>query len=257
MDKPKINSNIIGQVGHSFDIILESMVGSTGYGWCLKAMPAGVELISTENMPIRAGIAPTRQIFTFAALKPMKDKLIEFDLLCLFDLSRDCADHAIFEVDIHDVDENDALKKEIGGHKFLKGSGAMVHARPIPPYGFADSEKAILLYGFPPSPLYGYPVSDCSPSVIESKTNCLLKYGNPFGVAVDEAECNLKYGYPVVKYGYPPIYKYGFPMSNTAGDTLSVKEDARNCIVKYGTPFGVANNDEDCVLKYGFPVKKN
>jgi hypothetical protein len=256
MENPKINSNVIGQVGHSFDIILESMVGSTGYGWCLKHMPAGVELISTDNMPIRAGIAPTRQIFTFAAIKPLKRGTIEFDLLCLYDLSRESADHQIYLVDIHDKDENDALKNEIGGQKFLKGSGAMVHARPIPPYGFADSEKAILLYGFPPSLLYGYPVPDSCVSVIESKNNCVLKYGNPFGVAVDEAECNLKYGYPVVKYGYPPIYKYGFPMSKATGETFTVKEDAKNCIVKYGTPFGVADKAEDCTLKYGFPVQK-
>lgn len=254
MDKSKTNSYIIGQVGHSFDIILESMVGSTGYGWCLKALPDGIELMSTSDMPVRAGIAPTRQIFTFAALKPMKHMAIKFDLLCLYDLSQPAADEATYEIDVHDVDENDALKKEIGGQRFLKGSGAMVHARPVPPYGFADSEKAVLLYGFPPYPLYGYPIPDLAPSIIESKTNCLVKYGNPFGVAVDEAECNLKYGYPVVKYGYPPVYKYGFPLSNVKGETIEVKEDTKNCILKYGTPFGVANNEKDCVLKYGFPV---
>lgn len=254
MDKPKINPTIIGQVGHSFDIILESMVGSTGYGWCLKAMPDGIELISTEDVPVKKGIAPTRQIFTFAALKPMKNKAIEFELLCLYNLSQPAADKAIYEIEVHDVDENDVLKKEIGVHKFLRGSSAMVHAKPIPPYGFTDPGKIIPLYGFPPNPLYGYPVSDFAPSIIASQTNCLVKYGNPFGVAVSDAECNLKYGYPVVKYGYPPIYKYGFPMSNAQGETIKVKADAKNCVVKYGTPFGVANSENECTLKYGFPV---
>jgi len=169
MENTKENSTIIGQVYQSFDLILESMVGSTGYGWCLKSMPAGIELISTENIPIRTGVAPVRQIFTFAALKPLKNGLIEFDLLFLPDLSREAADHAAFRIDIHDKDENDVLKNEIGGQKFLKSTGAMVHAKPAIPYGFVDSEKAILLYGFPPG-------SNCNVSVIHSDTNCLLKW---------------------------------------------------------------------------------
>lgn len=256
MENKNNNSTVTGQVGYSFDIILESMVGSTGYGWCLKHMPDGVELISTDNVPIRTGVALVRQIFTFAAIKSLKNGLIEFDLLCLFDLSRESADHTTFRIDIHDKDESDKLKNEIGGHKFLTGSGAMLHSRPIPPYGFADSNKAILLYGFPPTLLYGYPpASDCATSVILSEANCMIKYGNPFGIAFDESECNLKYGYPIMKYGYPPIYKYGFPLSDASGKELTIKEDANNCIVKYGTPGGVANKAEDCVLKYGFPVK--
>ena len=249
---------IITTIGTSFDIILESQVGSTGFGWCLKAIPAGVELAAIENVSLSEHISlgcKTRQIFTFVAVSPLKEGEIEFDLLRLTHPHCQIADTVTYHVYVHDEDENDALKKEIGGQKFVKGAGAMVHARPIPPYGFADSEKAILLYGFPPSPLYGYPPPDSGISVIESRTNCMLKYGNPFGVAVDEAECNLKYGYPVVKYGYPPIYKYGFPMTKVSGEQYTVKEDAQNCIVKYGTPYGVANKAEDCVLKYGFPVQ--
>ena len=249
---------IICTIGTSFDIILESQVSSTGFGWCLKSIPAGVELAAIEAISLSQHISPgfkERTIFTFAAVKPLKEGIIGFDLLRLTHPNCEIADTVNYTVYVHDKDENDVLKKEIGGEKFVKGAGAMVHAKPIPPYGFADSEKAILLYGFPVNPLYGYPTATCGPSVLESKANCLLKYGNPFGVAADEAECNLKYGYPIVKYGYPPVYKYGFPMSNSAGISLTVKEDAQNCIVKYGTPFGVANKAEECVLKYGFPVQ--
>jgi len=249
---------IICTVGTSFDIILESQVGSTGFGWCLKSLPDGVELAAIERMPLSQNVSPgckEKQIFTFVAVDPLKKGTIEFDLLRLTNPHCEIADTVTYTIYVHAEDENDLLKKEIGGSKFVKGAGAMVHAKPIPPYGFADAEKAILLYGFPPTQLYGYPPPDLTDSVIESKTNCILKYGNPFGVATDEAECNLKYGYPVVKYGYPPIYKYGFPMTDTSGKTLTVKEDAQNCIVKYGTPFGVANKPEDCTLKYGFPVQ--
>ena len=242
-------TNIIGQVGHSFDIILESMVGSTGYGWCLKSMAAGIELTSTDNMPVRTGIAPVRQVFTFAALKPVKNGIIEFDLLCLFDLTRESADHHDYTINIHDVNENDVLKNEIGGHKFIKGSGAMFHEKPIIPYGVIKPGKVIPLYGFPPE-------SGLSTTMIHSQANCMLKYGNPFGVALEEAECTLKYGYPLMKYGYPPIYKYGFPLSGSAGEKFMIKENAANCSVKYGTPGGIAKNAEECVLKYGFPVKE-
>ncbi|MFA6336020.1 MAG: hypothetical protein WCX48_10820 [Bacteroidales bacterium] len=251
--KPTIDASaVIAQLGHSFDIILESMVGSTGYGWCLKGIPAGVELISTENVPIRKGVAPVRQIFTFAAIEPIKGGLIEFDLLCLYNLSCEIADHSAYQVYIYREDENDELARKIGSSRFIKGTGTMVHAKPIPPYGFADCEKAILLYGFPPDN------SKC-PGIIDSKANCLLKYGNPFGVSTDESECQLKYGYPITtKYGYPPpIYKYGFPLTNKCGENYVIKEDKDNCIVKYGIPPGnVSTNNEDCIVKYGFPEKK-
>lgn len=239
-------STIIAVVDHSFDVILESMVGSTGYGWCLKSLPDGVELISTTNVPVRQGVAPVRQIFTFAALKPIKKGVLKFDLLCLHTLSRDIADHATYNVEIHDKKENDELANEIGGQKFLKGAGAMLHAGPAMPYGFPDSDKtALLLYGFPNAD------ASCAASVIYSNANCLLKYGTPFGVSTDDSGCNLKYGFPVT----PVIYKYGFPLTNASGGDIQVEEDANNCIVKYGTPGGVGT-DQDCALKYGFPSIK-
>jgi hypothetical protein len=250
---------IICTIGTSFDIILESQVGSTGFGWCLKSIPDGVELAAIESFPLGQHVFPgckERQVFTFVAVKPLKEGCIAFDLLRLTHPVCEIADTVIYTVYVHDEDENDVLKKEIGGQKFVKGAGAMVHAKPVQPYGFADAEKAVYLSGSPvPSP-NGYLSTSDGPSFIESATNCMVKYGNPFGVATDEAECTLKYGYPVVKYGYPPIYKYGFPLNDASGKTLTVKEDAQNCIVKYGTPFGVANKPEDCILKYGFPVQE-
>lgn len=257
-----MSNAIICTVSNTFDITLESQVASTGFGWCLKSLPDGLELASIQTVPFDQHISPgskSRTIFTFVAVKTLKKGIIAFDLLRLTHPECQIADTATYTVYVHADDENDELKKTLGENTFIKGTSAMVHSHPIQPYGFTDPGKAILLYGFPPvHPLYGYPVSNCGgPSVIESKANCQLMYGNPFGVATDDAECNLKYGYPVVKYGYPPIYKYGFPMSDSTGNVLSVKDDdAQNCIVKYGTPFGVAKNDEDCILKYGFPVQK-
>lgn len=250
---------IICTIGTSFDIILESQAASTGFGWCLKSIPDGVELGSIETLPFSQHVAfggKARQIFTFVAVKPLKQGSISFDLLKLTHPHPQIADTVTYTVTVHDENENDALKNEIGGQKFVKGAGAMVHAKPIPPYGFTDPDKIHLLYGFPPYTLYGFPASSCGQDVIESQTNCILKYGNPFGVSSNDSDCNLKYGFPILKYGYPPIYKYGFPLSDSTGKEVTVKEDAQNCIMKYGNPFGVADKPEDCTLKYGFPVKK-
>ena len=248
METSETNPVIIVTVGQRFDLLLESMSGSTGYSWCLASLPPGIVLISVDSKPISPGIAPVRQTFTFGATAPLKGGKAEFDLLCLFDLSRESADHMVYTVIVHAKNENDPLKQEIGGQKFLKAGGFMVHSRPIQPYGFANPDKAHLLYGFPP-PEQG------NLNVIESSTRCILKYGNPFGVSTDEGDCNVKYGYPLLKYGYPPIYKYGFPVSKASGKPISIKDNPAQCVVKYGTPFGVAATADECILKYGFPVE--
>jgi len=237
---------LLVQAGQSFDIVLESMMGSTGYGWCLKSMSPEIVLISTFTNPIHAGVSPVRQGVTFGAVKLSRCAQIEFEMLCLFDLTREPADCATYQIEIYDHAADDALKNEIGSQKFLSLGGMMVHHRPVPPYGFANSDKIHVLYGFPPP-------EACNPTVIASTKNCILKYGNPFGVANEEADCRMKYGYPVLKYGFPPNYKYGFPLTNSDGKTMIVKENPGRCLVKYGTPLGVARKAEDCTLKYGFP----
>lgn len=252
MENISNQSSVIAVVGHTFDIMLESMVNSTGYAWCLKSMPEGVALISTDEIPVRPGIAPVRQIFTFAALSPLKEGNLTFDLLCLFDLSRPVVDTVNYTVYIHAENENDSLVNELGVGKFLKGAGAMMHQKPVMPYGFPEAGKVHLMYGFPPAQLYGFPVPDssCAANVIHSNNNCLLKYGSPFGVSSDEEGCTLKYGFPISQANY----KYGFPLTNSEGE-IQVEEDAANCVVKYGTPGGIGTGD-DCVLKYGFPSVK-
>jgi len=238
----KDSHDVIVVLDHTFDVVLESMAGSTGYSWCLQSMPKGVALISINNVPIRPGVAPVRQIFTFAALEKLKGGKLEFEMLCLFDLSRPVADTAMFNINIYANDENDVLEKELGKAKFLKGTGSVLHNKPIVAYGF----PSIQLYGFPNA-------SEISTiNVIHSDNNCLLKYGTPMGVVDKEDDCTLKYGFPVSSQNY----KYGFPLSNMEGDEYEVTQDDDNCLLKYGTPKGVAGKDDDCILKYGFPRKK-
>lgn len=254
MEHSENGAVVIAYVGHSFDIYLESMVASTGYGWCLKSMPEGVDLISTMEIPLKTGVGAVRHIFTFAALKSMKKGLLRFEMLCLHNFSGAVADEVAFLLDVHDENENesDPLLNQIGSYKFIKGTGALVHSKPAIPYGFPDTDQAVMLYGFPRGE------GGCV-GVISSNTRCQLKYGTPFGVSAGEADCHLKYGFPVdMLYGYPrPNYKYGFPLTDLKGKAFKLKEveeNSANCVVKYGTPGGVSNSPGDCRIKYGFPV---
>ena len=56
--------------GKSFSVGLQSMLGSTAYGWCLTGLPKGVVLlgIDTEKVPSSATVAPVIQKFWFVAV---------------------------------------------------------------------------------------------------------------------------------------------------------------------------------------------
>jgi|GEM_PF-2557481 len=159
-----------------------------------------------------------------------------------------------------------------------------------------DSDQCILKYGFPPGggvqPLYGFPV-DCATVVEPAEGDrCVVKYGTPGGVTADSARCVVAYGFPTPKYGFPtavaraegdccivkygtpngvaasdaectvkygfPTVKYGFPVAEgAAAATAAVRTaDGDCCVVKYGTPNGVAASDAECTVKYGFPTVK-
>ena len=100
-----------------------------------------------------------------------------------------------------------------------------------------------------------------------------MKYGVPGGIA-DPGHCTLKYGFPVnlaqdaediiLAYGFPPTGGGGPVVTAASGpttDSVSSKwemqaSDEANCVVKYGTPAGIAVEPGDCTVKYGFPVRK-
>ena len=74
--------------GKSFSIDLQSMLGSTCWGWCLTRLPQGIALIGMETIPTAAGVAPVIQRFWFGALSAVKDKAeIGFTLINLSDMT--------------------------------------------------------------------------------------------------------------------------------------------------------------------------
>jgi hypothetical protein len=257
-------------IGESFDIHLQSMQGSTGYGWYLSGLPEGVVLlgVTTSSIYSQPIVGPTRQTFTFVGLTTIESNL-EFRLLAPWKPTEP-ADRKVFALYIG-KEQADELEAEMGSAKFVSRSAYTVNMPAVMPYGFPD-EPSLRKHGIV-FPLYGFPTTGGEPkvNVIESIENCVLKYGVPGGIS-DAEHCTLKYGFPVnleqeakdvlIAYGFPPTGGGG-PVVTTMQSDMSSSEwkmdnaDESNCVVKYGTPGGIATNSADCTLKYGFPVQKN
>lgn len=223
--------------GKSFSVGLQSMLGSTAYGWCLTGLPKGVVLlgIDTEKVPSSATVAPVIQKFWFVAVSETDKKAeIEFTMINFTSLSETEQKHNVsISVVPSDSDEfakysenNDVMLRSIGNAAIPYGY-VLGAQDPLLKYGYAcdAADTAALKYGYP-----------CG---VQDAT---LKYGYPCGV--EDASTGVKYGYPcgepVLKYGYPcgdaPVLKYGYP----CGDTPTLK---------YGYPCGA----QDATLKYGYP----
>ena len=186
----------------TFTVALQSMLGSTNYGWCVSSMPQGIVLLGTENeSSLRMG--PVIQKFYFQAVSgEQPDVEIKFILASLTDLTK-VENEYILKVRIVPCDSEE----------FVNFSENAANA--AMPYGFVYGGEAVMKYGFPSGAQdtnlkYGYPCG-------VQDTN--LKYGYPCGVQ----DANLKYGYPCgvqdanLKYGYPCMEwtkdarPYGFP----------------------------------------------
>lgn len=243
--------------GQSFSIELQSMFGSTNYGWTLTKLPQGIALLSTETISTATGVAPVIQRFWFGAVSATEDKSeLEFTLINFTDMSATKKTHTVL-LNVIPSDSDEFAK-------FSENSDATIRAvaGPAMPYGLVlGSQEAVVKYGYPcgvqdaPLMKYGYPcgVQDAP----------LMKYGYPCNTS--EAPV-VKYGYPcgvndapLMKYGYPcdlPLMKYGYPCG--VQDAASNREAAmaygyKNCTndvaLKYGYPCGV----QDAALKYGYP----
>ena len=56
-------------VGQTLSITLQSMVGSTGYGWYLSKLNGGLALASANIQATAPGIAPVIHTFNFLAVE--------------------------------------------------------------------------------------------------------------------------------------------------------------------------------------------
>lgn len=61
--------------GRSFSVTLQSMIGSTNYGWCLTSLPSCFVLTGQVNRPTVRGIGPVNQVFYFMTVGMPKSRV--------------------------------------------------------------------------------------------------------------------------------------------------------------------------------------
>ena len=264
--------------GQSFSIELQSMLGSTNYGWTLTKLPQGIALLSTETAPLAAGVAPAIQRFWFGAVSAMEDKAeLEFTLVNLTDMSAAKKTHTVLLNVIPSDSEEFA--------KFSENTNASIRAvaGPAMPYGLVlGSAEAVVKYGYPCGAnetalmKYGYPCGVSDLPLMKYGYPCgvsdlpLMKYGYPCGAqdAALNREAAMIYGFKssaneaALKYGYPcgandaVLMKYGYPCgaqdaasNREAAMIYGLKSSANEAALKYGYPCGA----QDAALKYGYP----
>lgn len=207
-----MGNSIKAYQGLSFSVTLQSMIGSTNYGWCLTSLPSCLVLIGQVNQPTVKGIGPVNQVFYFMTVgMPESGNTVSLSF-GMFNLSHVSypfkAEKTVdIQVEITPCNADNSISSDSPFVKYSENAAFC---------GDSSQEMlAALKYGYPVVFKYGYPMDDdcCG-------TDCCA---------------SLKYGYPIsaYKYGYPVFFKYGYPMGDECCD------------------------DGCCTsLKYGFPNKK-
>lgn len=232
-----MEQNYVALQGKAFVVELQSMRGSTGYGWCLSSLPQELILMGIDNIPTAPGIAPVNQKFYFGVVSAQNRNVeIQFVLAAPWKLS-EIADTFTARVQIVPSDscnyvpysENTNAQTpffNVNTPFFKENCSANT------PF-FSNADTANINYK------YGYPCSG---------QNTVVAYGYPY----DMQDAVMKYGYPcgmqdpVVKYGYPcgtqnTMELYGYPRT------------MQEPMVKYGYPCQVAETTLDA-RPYGYPV---
>ena len=262
-----MSNEMVALQGKAFSVDLQSMLGSTLYGWSLTGIPQGIALLGTETSRTTLGVAPVIQRFWFGAYSAVKDKAsLEFTLVNVSDVSATEKKHTVSVKVIPSDSEEFA--------KLSENSDAMVSdvCNSMQPYGYplGATNFVNMAYGYPYRRgevvfKYGYP---CATDDVN------VKYGYPCGTN----DVNLKYGYPcddqVVahKYGYPcgvqdVLLKYGFPCkTQDVNFKYGYPCGVQDVLLKYGFPgatedvnfkYGYPCGAQDAALKYGFPCKSS
>ena len=242
--------------GKRFTVELQSMLGSSGFGWSLTGLSKGIALLNTTTTPSTFArmVAPVIQKFEFVAVAAPEDKAeIEFTMISFATMEVSKQKHTVL-VKVIPSDSEEFVKLSENSEPMFRDV-----CNSMPPYGFPSPKEVQdsvvnAMYGyncgpFNPLVLYGFPGAN---------QDVTLKYGYPCGL---QDAVNVKYGYPcanqdvVVKYGYPcglqdaVNVKYGYPCANQQEPP----------VVKYGYPCGMqdtvkcANQQDPTVLKYGYP----
>lgn len=253
MEKEK-NEDLKIEIGQMFDISLESMMGSTGYGWELSELTGPVNLIGISIIPSSSGIiSPVNQVFHLRGIA-VGEATVSFVLTAAWKVEEP-VNKVTYNITVTEVQKpaEDDLK--------LKGYVAP------PKVSVRDQQPVIPPYASqPPMPDYGMPCSD-------------LWQRFYYGVLPQ----NLAANDPRVYYGVccppssslqqdPRLY-YGIPCATTQADPrlyygVCCAPDANDCqmppqVYKYGVlPRALYNVNSPVslynvppMMRYNFPDK--
>ena len=198
-----MNKEMVVLQGKMFTIELQSMLGSTLYGWCLSELPKGIMLVETERIPTAPGVAPVIQKFHFGVSSTEEVKAeIVFVLASHMDFTDTKSEYRV------NVTSIPGSSEEFVAYSDNLNANAL--------YGFVcDASKAALPYGF----VRGLGADNAQiPYGMVYTQDATMKYGYPCGMQ----DASMKYGYPCgvqdasMKYGYPcgmqdASMKYGYP----------------------------------------------
>ncbi len=219
------------EVGQSVDISLESMMGSTGYGWELRSFEGNINMVSMSVQPTSTrAVAPVIQIFSFRGTDEGSGKAV-FVLTAPWKVEepKKQVTYTFNVVKAEDADTDDALRLE----GFTAPPAATVRA---------PSSGTVMVYNInPPQPIYSTPIDPCllcppgddccNPPQPQLKygiqpPHCVgddccnqpqpqLKYGIQPPSCVGDDCCNppviMKYNVPMMRYNFPPMMRYNFP----------------------------------------------
>ena len=237
--------------GKVFTIELQSMLGSTGYGWCLSQLPKGIIFEGADRSPVAKGIAPVMQNFYFGVSSAEETEAeITFVMACTFEPAKVTGEHKVSLTIIPSDSEKFVDYSENANALYAyafnqaDGCGAM---NCIQPYGVWQIEERAQVqkpYGFPGPGFtcmdYGYPYGVQDVGMVYNYNYGAQNSGMAYGYPCGMQDAIMKYGYPcgmqdaMMKYGY-------FCGTN---DALCKNE-----------PFIRKNRNEPFITKYGFACR--
>lgn len=226
--------NVTAIVGQPLQIVLQSNVASTGYGWYLSALDGGIALYGSCVTPISSVCGgPSNHAFDFVALKAGSYKA-EFILVAPWRMDAP-AQTETYEIEIkapaktaaEDIEEAmktqrftsaDAVSPESGPSMVLKYATPM--ASPVLKYA-APMGSAVLKYAAPmaagleasqPVIVYAAPMASPSASpqsvAVACQTSCA-----PMDARMAQAAYNMLYAAPMTQP--MPLYAAPLPMCST------------------------------------------
>ena len=206
-----MDQKVVVLEGKVFTIELQSMLGSTGYGWCLSQLPKGIIFEGEDRIPAAQGVAPIMQKFYFGVSSAEETEAeITFVMACTFEPAKVTGEHKVSLTIIPSDSEKFVDYSENANALYAyafnqaDGCGAM---NCIQPYGVWQIEERAQNSGM----AYGYPCG---------MQDAIMKYGYPCGMQ----DAMMKYGYfcgtndalcknePFIRKNCnePFITKYGF-----------------------------------------------